>query len=205
MIKHDNFIIVISAPSGAGKSTLVRKLLEEDKNLNLSISATTRKPRGEEKDGIDYNFLTKEEFENKIKSNDFLEYAQVFDNYYGTLKSEVEKKWNNNIDVVLDIDYQGAENIIKKIDHKRLLTIFILPPSLKELKNRLITRNENTIEEIEKRLNKAKLEISHCYNYDFVVINDDLESAFNEIKSLILTKRKENINKEALKNFIENL
>lgn len=205
MIKYENFVIVISAPSGGGKSTIVKKLLQEVDNLSISISATSRQPRGQEVDGIDYHFLTKEEFEKRIKENKFLEYATVHDNYYGTLKSEVEKKWNNGKDIILDIDYQGGQQISKQLEKNKLLKIFILPPSMEALKERIINRAENSIEEIEKRLKNSKNEVNHANEYDFIVINDDLDTAINEIKSIITTKRIANTDKNELKNFINNL
>ena len=205
MIKYENFVIVISAPSGGGKSTIVKKLLQEVDNLSISISATSRQPRGQEVDGVDYHFLTKEEFEKRIKENKFLEYATVHDNYYGTLKSEVEKKWNNGKDIILDIDYQGGQQISKQLEKNKLLKIFILPPSMEVLKERIINRAENSIEEIEKRLKNSRNEVNYASEYDFVVINDDLDTAINEIKSIITTKRLENIDKNELKNFINNL
>ena len=205
MIKYENFVIVISAPSGGGKSTIVKKLLQEVDNLSISISATSRQPRGQEVDGIDYHFLTKEEFEKRIKENKFLEYATVHDNYYGTLKSEVEKKWNNGKDIILDIDYQGGQQISKQLEKNKLLKIFILPPSMEALKERIINRAENSAEEIEKRLKNSRNEVNYASEYDFVVINDDLDIAINEIKSIITTKRIANIDKNELKNFINNL
>ncbi len=205
MIKYENFVIVISAPSGGGKSTIVKKLLQEVDNLSISISATSRQPRGQEVDGVDYHFLTKEEFEKRIKENKFLEYATVHDNYYGTLKSEVEKKWNNGKDIILDIDYQGGQQISKQLEKNKLLKIFILPPSMEILKERIINRAENSIEEIEKRLKNSRNEVNYASEYDFVVINDDLDTAINEIKSIITTKRIANIDKNELKNFINNL
>lgn len=205
MIKYENFVIVISAPSGCGKSTIVKKLLQEVDNLSISISATSRQPRGKEVDCIDYHFLTKEEFEKRIKENKFLEYATVHDNYYGTLKSEVEKKWNNGKDIILDIDCQGGQQISKQLEKNKLLKIFILPPSMEALKERIINRAENSAEEIEKRLKNSRNEVNYASEYDFVVINDDLDIAINEIKSIITTKRIANIDKNELKNFINNL
>lgn len=205
MIKYENFVIVISAPSGGGKSTIVKKLLQEVDNLSISISATSRQPRGQEVDGVDYHFLTKEKFEKRIKENKFLEYATVHDNYYGTLKSEIEKKWNNGKDIILDIDYQGGQQISKQLEKNKLLKIFILPPSMEVLKERIINRAENSIEEIEKRLKNSRNEVNYASEYDFVVINDDLNTAINEIKSIITTKRIANIDKNELKNFINNL
>lgn len=205
MLKYENFIIVISSPSGAGKTTLVNKLLEKYNNIQVSISATTRSPREGEINNIHYHFFSKEEFEKKIKENAFIEYAKVHDNYYGTLKSEVESKWNNNNDIILNIDYQGAINVSKLYDNKHLIKIFILPPSLKELKNRLINRNQDSIEVINTRMENSIGEISFYNNYEFIIINEQLDVAFTELESLIITKRKQNVYKNELDNFIKNL
>lgn len=205
MLKYENFIIVISSPSGAGKTTLVSKLLEKYNNIQESISATTRLPREGEVNGIHYHFFSKEEFEKKIKENAFIEYAKVHDNYYGTLKSEVNNKWAGNNDIILNIDYQGAINVSKLYDNKHLIKIFILPPSLKELKNRLISRNQDSLEAIEKRMHNSIEEIASYNNYEFIIVNEDLVTAFTELEALIITKRKQNIDKSELKKFIDNL
>ena len=204
MLEYENFLIIISAPSGTGKTTLISKILESEENIQLSVSATTRDKRNGEVDGINYYFLTKEEFESKIKNDEFLEYADVFGNYYGTLMSQINEKFNNGKDVFLDIDYQGAEKISNKIEATKLLKIFLLPPSMKELKHRLISRGRDKIEDIEKRLEKAKLEMKHSINYDYVVINDNFEETVNIVKSIINSKRIKNTNREKLDNFIEN-
>ena len=202
MIQYDNFTIIISSPSGAGKSTMIKKLLEWDENIVLSVSATTREPREGEIDGVHYHFISKENFEEEIEKNNFVEYAKVFDNYYGTLKREIDSKFKDGKDIILDIDWQGARNVSDQMDVKRLVRIFILPPSIVELENRLRARGTDSEEVIEKRMAKAKNEISHFNEYDFIVVNDDIEKAFEEIKSIIITKRKQNIDQLALEKFV---
>lgn len=203
MLKYENFLIIVSAPSGTGKSTLINKVLETETNIKLSVSATTRDMRAGEQDKVHYYFLKKEEFENRINNNEFLEYADVFGNYYGTLKSQIEEKFQDGKDVFLDIDYQGAEKITQKINKKQLLKIFILPPSMNELKKRLIERGRDKPEDIEKRLAKAKLEIKQSINYDYVVVNDNFDETVQNIKSIIQTKRIKNSEGENLNKFIE--
>ena len=204
MLDYENFLIIISAPSGTGKTTLISKILESEKNIELSVSATTRDKRIGEIDKVNYYFLTKEDFEKRIENNEFLEYANVFGNYYGTLMSQINEKFNNGKDVFLDIDYQGAEKITKKIESKKLLKIFLLPPSMNELRRRLVSRGRDNTDDIEKRLAKAKLEMRHSNNYDYVVINDDFNETVDTIRSIINSKRIKNIKKEKLNDFIEN-
>ncbi|MDR1498958.1 MAG: guanylate kinase [Rickettsiales bacterium] len=205
MMGYDNFVIILSSPSGAGKSTITKRLLECDDKIKLSVSATTRNPREGEVDGIHYYFFNRENFEEKIKSNSFVEYAKVFDNYYGTLKSEIENKFNNGNDIILDIDWQGARQVSKQFDSKNLIKIFILPPSLAELENRLRTRGKDSEEVIQNRMSRAKDEISHFGEYDFVVVNDDIERVLDQVKALITAKRLTNVKQGALEKFIKNL
>lgn len=202
MIQYDNFTIIISSPSGAGKSTMIKKLLEWDENIVLSVSATTREPREGEVDGIHYHFISKENFEEEIEKNNFVEYAKVFDNYYGTLKREIDSKFKDGKDIILDIDWQGARSVSDQMDVKRLIRIFILPPTIAELENRLRTRGTDSEETIKKRMAKAKDEISHFNEYDFIVVNDDIDKAFEEIKSIIIAKRLQNIDQLALERFV---
>ena len=204
MLDYEIFLIIFSAPSGTGKTTLISKILESEKNIELSVSATTRDKRIGEIDKVNYYFLTKEDFEKRIENNEFLEYANVFGNYYGTLMSQINEKFNNGKDVFLDIDYQGAEKITKKIESKKLLKIFLLPPSMNELRRRLVSRGRDNTDDIERRLAKAKLEMGHSNNYDYVVINDDFNETVNTIRSIINSKRIKNIRKEKLNEFIEN-
>ena len=178
--------IIFSAPSGAGKTTLVHYLLREIKELDFSVSACSREPRGREEDGVDYHFFSVEEFKNKIKNNEFIEWEEVYkDNFYGTLKSEVEKSWNNGNTVVFDVDAEGGINL-KKIFGSAALSIFIKPPSLFVLEQRLRNRKTETDESIKIRLNKAKSELDKADQFDYVLLNDNLEKACNEAKDLVL-------------------
>ena len=193
MLKKVNIgkLIVISSPSGAGKTTITKKLVESDKKIKLSVSVTTRKPRPGETNNKDYVFVTKKKFQQFVKNKSFLEYAKVFDNYYGTLKKDIFKNIKKK-NIILDIDWQGARQIKKKIP-KHIVTIFVLPPSIKELKNRLLKRESN-YQFIKKRMSKAKKEIMHWKEYDYVVVNNNLNKCLNEIKIIInsLYKKPEN-------------
>jgi len=179
-------LYIISAPAGGGKTTIVSLLLNEIPNLTRAITCTTRKPRKGEINGKDYIFLSKEEFENQIKEGRFLEYALIHGNYYGTPKEEVEKLLNNGKDVILVIDVQGMKQIKNKI--KPMTTIFIIPPSIDELINRMRKRGDIE-EEINKRLETAKRELKQWKDYDYIVINDILEHAKEDIKRIILASR----------------
>ncbi|MCL2566929.1 MAG: guanylate kinase [Alphaproteobacteria bacterium] len=180
--------IIISAPSGAGKSTIVQKILEEGEDLEYSISATTREKRPSEVDGVSYYFKTKEEFYDLISKNAFIEYAEVFGNFYGTLVEDVEKRLSLGKDVLFDLDWQGA-SILKSKMPQDTLSIFVLPPSIAELERRIRNRKQDSEDVILYRMAKSRSEISHYYQYDYVVINDSLEVAFNEIKAIILANR----------------
>lgn len=180
-------LYIISGPSGTGKGTICSRIMEERK-LSLSISMTTRAPRDGEKDGQSYYFVTKEEFENKIKEDKMLEYAKVFDNYYGTPKDKVISRLERGIDVILEIDIQGGLQVRSKMPEDSVL-IFILPPSLEELKNRLKLRGTESIEAIEKRLSKALDEIRFIGEYDYYIVNDDLEKAVGEALSIVDAER----------------
>ena len=202
ILPYTNFVIVLSSPSGAGKSTITKKLLETDDRITLSVSATTREPRDGEEDGVHYYFLSKDSFEEEIEKGNFIEHAEVFGNYYGTLKREVEKKFADSKDIILDIDWQGARQVSDQMDKKRLLRIFILPPSIKELENRLRNRGTDSEEVIQKRMEQAKSEISHFNEYDYIVINDDIEETFKQIQSIIEAKRLRNIEQNILEDFV---
>lgn len=170
-------LIIFSAPSGAGKSTIVNYLLSQNLNLQFSISATSRLPRGTEKHGVEYYFHTPDEFRQKISNNEFLEFEEVYqDKFYGTLKSEVERILNSGGNVVFDVDVVGGCNI-KKYYGDRALSVFIEPPSIEELRNRLINRGTDSPELIESRVAKAEFEMQFAPQFDVVIKNDDLEEA----------------------------
>ena len=180
-------LIIFSAPSGSGKSTLVNYLMEQHPELQLafSISCTSRAPRGKEKNGVEYFFLSPEEFKKKIANNEFLEYEEVYeDRFYGTLKSQVEVQSQAGQNVVFDVDVKGGVNI-KKHYGSRALSVFILPPSVEELRNRLVGRATDAPEVIEQRLNKAEYELSFADIFDRIVINDDLEKAKVDVYNVI--------------------
>ena len=178
-------LIIISAPSGAGKSTLVRYLLTQELNIRFSISATSRKPRGEEKNGVEYYFLSPEEFRERINNNEFLEYEEVYPNrYYGTLKSEVDRILEKGSNVIFDVDCIGGLNI-KKIYGEQALSIFIMPPSVEVLRERLEKRGTDTSKVIEGRLAKAEYEISFAPQFDVTICNDDYERARAEILKIV--------------------
>lgn len=178
-------LIIFSAPSGSGKSTIINYLLGCNLDLAFSISATSRLPRGSEKNGVEYYFLTPDEFRKKIANGDFIEYEEVYkDNFYGTLKSEVERIREEGKNVVFDVDVVGGINI-KNIFGDEALSMFIMPPSVEELRKRLIGRNTDSMETIEKRLSKAEYEMSFAEKFDYIVINDDLDSAKNKALNII--------------------
>ena len=187
-IKKEGVLLVISSPSGTGKTTICKKLLEYDKNIHLSVSVTTRKKRKNEVEGIDYYFRSKKDFLNLKSQNSFIENALVFENYYGTLKSEVLEQLENGIDVLIDIDWQGTRQITQAMKGN-LIKIFLLPPSIDELKQRLSKRNSDSIKEINFRMSKALKEIKHFDEYDYVLVNDNLENTFQKIVKIIEVER----------------
>ena len=187
-IKKEGVLLVISSPSGTGKTTICKKLLEYDKNIHLSVSVTTRKKRKNEVEGIDYYFRSKKDFLNLKSQNSFIENALVFENYYGTLKSEVLEQLENGIDVLIDIDWQGTRQITQAMKGN-LIKIFLLPPSIDELKKRLSKRNSDSIKEINFRMSKALKEIKHYDEYDYVLVNDNLDNTFQQIVKILETER----------------
>ena len=201
---NEGVLIVISSPSGTGKTTICKKLLEFDKNLHLSISVTTRKKRENEVEGVDYFFKSKDEFCQLKSSNSFIETALVFENYYGTLKSEVLDKLHKGKDVLIDIDWQGTRQIHNQMKEK-LVKIFLLPPSLKELEQRLSNRASDTKKEINFRMSKAVKEIKHYKEYDYVLVNSDLNDTFNKILKIIDTERLKISRQKFIKKFVSNL
>lgn len=176
-------IYVIAAASGTGKTSLVKVLVESLDNIVASISYTTRPKRSAERDGENYFFINQEQFEQMIANQEFLEYAKVFGNYYGTSRKWVEDKIKAGSDVILEIDWQGAEQVKKSIPES--IGIFILPPSIPELQRRLTTRNQDVAQVIEQRLTKASDEISHCGEFDYIVVNDEFDVALVDLRSII--------------------
>ena len=178
-------LIIFSAPSGSGKSTIINFLLKQNLNLHFSISATSRAPRGTEKDGVEYYFLTPDEFRARIAAGDFLEYEEVYtDKYYGTLKSEVERRLMSGDNVIFDVDVVGGCNI-KKFYGDRALSVFIQPPSIEDLRSRLEGRGTDAPEVIESRIAKAEFELSFADKFDVVIVNDELEKAEAETLKII--------------------
>lgn len=189
MIKENNqgILVVVSGPSGCGKSTLNNLLLRSRKNITMSISDTTRKPRGEEKDGVEYNFLTKEQFEENIKNDKYLEYATVHSHYYGTPKHNINKLLKNGIDVILEIDIEGAKKVKEKC--QSAVFIFIMPPSMKILKERLMGRRTESKEQLVERFKTAYKEINEVTKYNYVIVNDDLNESLLKMNSILECER----------------
>ncbi len=186
-LKKDGIIVILSSPSGAGKTTLVKKIAKE-KNFIISISHTTRKPRTNEVDGKDYIFVNEQQFKNLINNDEFLEYAKVFENYYGSSKNNVIENLNKGNNVIFDIDWQGTEQIIRQKLNYKLISFFILPPSKNELFKRLKNRDMKDKNIVEERMKQFNKDINHWENYDFVVINDDLDRCYKEIIQFIDNK-----------------
>ena len=187
--KDYGVMFILSSPSGVGKTTLTKKIAEKNSNFSISISHTTRTPRPTEIDGKDYHFVSKEKFNLLIKNNNFYEHAKIFNNYYGTLKEPVINMLTNKIDVLFDIDWQGTQQL-KKIKDLKLVTFFILPPNLEVLKKRLLNRHEGQEKLIKERMKKFNEEVSHWNEYDYVVVNDDLEICYNDILDIIKSEKK---------------
>ena len=187
-LKRRGILFVLSSPSGAGKTSIARYVLDKDKNIKLSVSLTTRKKRKNEKAGIDYDFISKDVFETKIKNNFFLEWATVFGNYYGTSREKVQKTLQKGNDVLFDIDWQGTQQLSDNKDFD-LVTIFILPPSKTVLEKRLNNRAQDSKIEVIKRMSQASDEISHYMEYNYIVINNNLEDASNQVLSILKAER----------------
>ena len=190
MVKEKKgMMFVLSSPSGTGKTTLTKKLAENNKNFAISISHTTRKPRPNEINGKDYYFVSKKEFKDLLKENNFFEYANIFDNWYATLKKPVLELLSRGKDVLFDIDWQGTKQL-NKIKNLSLITFFILPPNLKVLKKRLLNRHEGQEQLVKKRMDKFNEEVSHWNEYNYVVVNDDLNKCYDNILSIMMSEKK---------------
>ena len=190
MKPDNNIMVVLSSPSGAGKTTITKKIQQKLNSFKISVSHTTRKPRLNGIDGVDYNFIDIKTFEKKIKENFFYEYAKIFDNYYGTSKIAVNNIIKNN-DIIFDIDWQGNQQL-SKFDELNLLKIFITIKSKKDLKERLITRNQDSKSEVEKRLSSFDIDVKHWCDYDYIVTNENLENCFRHVESIILNYKRFN-------------
>jgi len=176
-------LFVFSAPSGAGKSSLAKALLELEPSLATSVSHTTRAPRPGEEDGVHYHFVSQEQFRKMVDNDEFLEYATVFDNSYGTSQQAVQSLLEQDKNVILDIDWQGARAIKAKMD--RVKTVFILPPSLEELENRLNSRGQDSAEVIARRMRDAQSEMSHYHEFDYLVVNDEFDQAVADLRAIV--------------------
>ena len=185
---EENILLILSSPSGAGKTTLTKKIQQKYQNFKISVSHTTRSPRDNEVEGVDYHFVSEEKFKDLIKNKKFYEYAKIFENYYGTLKENVDKTIKN-FDILFDIDWQGTKQL-SKFKNLNLVKIFITTGEKKELKKRLIKRNQNSIEEIEKRFSSFDEDVKHWKDYDYVIINENLETCFKQIENIIKSEKK---------------
>ena len=189
ILKEKSMMIVLSSPSGAGKTTLTKKLQKNNSNFHISISYTTRQPRSNEVNGKDYYFVSRLEFEKLIQNKSFYEYATIFENYYGTPKEPVVKLLSSGKDILFDIDWQGTQQL-KQIKNLPLLTFFIIPPNIQSLKDRLLQRNQDKKKSVEQRMGKFKEEIIHWTEYDYVVVNDNLDVCYNKIVQIINSEKK---------------
>ncbi len=190
-------VLVVSAPSGAGKTTLCQKLLAADPEISFSVSYTTRKPRPREKNGVDYFFVDQDTFEKMIEEEAFLEWAKVYDHYYGTAKAQVEEAISQGRDILLDIDVQGAFQVREKLGRDAVL-VFILPPSLTELERRLRSRGTEDEETIKRRLSFARQEIARAKEFDYLVCNQELARAFDEFWSILKAERQRSFRRQDL-------
>ena len=181
-------ILILSSPSGAGKTTLAKKIADKDSNFKISVSYTTRTPRPNEVNGVDYNFVSIDDFQDLSSQNKFLEQAKVFGNYYGTLKGPIEKDLAKGVDYLFDIDWQGTEQV-KKLMPLDIVPIFILPPSIEHLEDRLKKREEQNQELVKQRMKMAKGEITHWKDYKYIVVNEDIENCFSQINQIIKVER----------------
>ncbi len=203
-IRRRGLMLVLSSPSGAGKSTIARNLLRDDGALELSVSVTTRARRGSEIDGVHYHFTSMRDFERLRDTDALLEWAEVHGNFYGTPREPAERAMAHGRDMLFDIDWQGAVQLNEKM-RAGIVSIFILPPSMKELKARLMRRAEDSIEAIERRLENARVEMEHWREYDFVVVNDDLDRAYAEVRAIVTSERLRRDRRPGLFDFVSGL
>ncbi len=197
-------MIVLSSPSGAGKTTMTRRLLAQDPQIAMSVSVTTRSPRPGERDGEDYYFITKDKFAALEAEDELLEHARVFDNYYGTPREPVEEALADGKDIVFDIDWQGAQQLTEAAADD-LVKIFILPPNMRELEQRLRTRAQDSDDVIAKRMSKSENEISHWAEYDYVLVNENIDRAMGELLSIVTAERMRRKRQPWLSGFVKGL
>ena len=198
-------LIILSSPSGAGKSTLAHMLLEWSGDMKFSVSATTRPAREGEVEGKDYFFRSKDEFQDMVAKGEMLEHAEVFGNFYGSPRGPVADAIENGEDVIFDVDWQGGQQIRASDMAKDTVSIFILPPSIKELHARLVSRGKDSEAVIAKRMAQSKSEISHWKEYDYLIVNDDLDAAFETLKSIVQSERTRRVRRPDLKDFVDHL
>jgi len=203
-VTRRGLMLVLSSPSGAGKTTLTRRLLDEDSGVALSVSVTTRKMRPGEKDGRDYHFVDRRQFDAMVEKNELLEWAEVFDNYYGTPKKAVMDSLAAGRDVLFDVDWQGTQQLRDKAPND-LVSIFVLPPSIPELERRLHKRAQDDYETIHRRMAKAADEMSHWQEYDYVVINHDLDQTFGDVLAILAAERVKRERQVGLSDFVRGL
>jgi guanylate kinase len=201
-LERKGMMFILSSPSGAGKTTLTKKIAKHNSSFSISISHTTRKPRPNEINGKDYHFVNREEFEKLVIKNEFFEYATIFDNRYGTLKKTVLDMLSQGKDVLFDIDWQGTKQL-KKIENLSLVTIFVLPPNLKTLKERLLNRHNGQEDLVDERMKKFNEEVSHWNEYNYVVINDNLDLCYEKITKIIISEKEKKFFKQDLKEIQE--
>ena len=203
-MKRKGLLIILSSPSGAGKSTLAKRLMEWDPTLSFSVSATTRAPRPGEKDGREYFFRSRDEFEAMVAAGEMLEHAEVFGNLYGSPKGPVERAMKAGRDTLFDIDWQGGQQV-KQAMGDDVVSIFVLPPSIAELERRLRSRGQDSDEVIAGRMAKSEAEISHWAEYDYVLINEDLDRAEADLKTILMAERMRRDRQPGLSDFVRGL
>lgn len=203
-IQRRGLMLVLSSPSGAGKTTLSRQLLDNDAQIQLSVSCTTRQKRPSETDGVDYRFMDTSTFRGMIERKEFLEYAEVFGNYYGTPRKPVDAALQAGRDVLFDIDWQGTQQLKDKVKAD-LVTVFILPPSTRDLEKRLLTRAQDSKEVVGQRMAKAADEMSHYAEYDYVIVNRDIGTSLSSLKSILTSERLKRERQVGLSNFVKAL
>ena len=204
-LSEKGVLVILSSPSGAGKTSIARALVEENKNFLFSVSATTRKSRPGEVNGREYHFLTVDEFRERINDGQFLEHAKVFGNLYGTPLEPVMESINDGKDLIFDVDWQGGKQIRSSSLSKFVISIFILPPSIKALQERLMKRAQDSSETVKDRMTKSIGEIMHWKEYDYVIVNNNFEQTLHEVKSIITSEKLRRVRNSQLEEFIETL